>query len=302
MRPITLALLFIIMGVQLASAQKKSSISEMYAVIRAACPELEKKVDIIRTETGILRASSDDNGSYLFEDIKRKLYSGKTYRIVVCTSTQVQDFTLKLFLKNSDGKWELVGNPVNNSKNQTSPLGDLEAITITPAQDGEYAVSIRADNRENRTARYAAFFCVATPQTPISELLDKTALKYTVSNEGNYKITIPIGSDGRTQVVTLSKNTQTHEKMEIREIWSKVEVFQNENAISDEDKIFLLKANSTLKMGSWQLAGEREPYALCFSLMISANLDNAEDLKKMLTLVGETSDQMETRFHKNDNY
>ena len=131
----------------------------------------------------------------------------------------------------------------------------------------------------------------------VKKVLDTTDLKYEIDSDGDFKLIFEY-DDGRSHIVFINSNTETYQNMEIREIWA-VGYVAESGTISAPIALNLIRANSTIKLGAWQVhkMGDRE--VASFRAMISAN-SNAETITDVLRLVGISADEKEAELTGTD--
>ena len=136
------------------------------------------------------------------------------------------------------------------------------------------------------------------PDQRVEKALKKLGLKYTVTEDGDFKLIFTTQGD-RTQLVFINSGTETFRKMEIREIWSPAAKFSSTppSALSQA----LLEKNGSFKIGSYAYKKAGDVYFLVFNVQISANA-SAEELLSVLIGVAETADATESDIMQTDDF
>lgn len=136
------------------------------------------------------------------------------------------------------------------------------------------------------------------PDPRVEKALKKLDLKYTVDNEGDFKLVFTTEGD-RTQVVFINSKTETLRKMEIREIWSPAAKFSSKPSAALSQA--LLEKNASFKIGSYSYKKAGDAYFLVFTVQISANA-SAEELLSVVIGVAETADAAENEIMGSDDF
>jgi len=136
------------------------------------------------------------------------------------------------------------------------------------------------------------------PDQRVEKALKKLGLKYTVDNDGDFKLVFTTEGD-RTQVVFINSNTETLRKMEIREIWSPAAKFSSKPSAALSQA--LLEKNGSFKIGSYAYKKAGDAYFLVFNAQISANA-SADELLSVVIGVAETADAAENEIMGSDDF
>ncbi len=137
-----------------------------------------------------------------------------------------------------------------------------------------------------------------TGDSRIAELLREAELKYTVDNDGDFRLVNSL-EGGRTQVAFIISNTSTLGLLEIREIWSAA--YSSKAPLSAEVANRLLEQNSKVKLGAWQVRKMGDNYIVMFVAQIAATTDRLA-LLVALHAVTATADQMENELTGKDDF
>jgi len=134
----------------------------------------------------------------------------------------------------------------------------------------------------------------------VRSALDNAGLKYTITDNGNFKIPFDMGN-GRTQVVIVNSKTYEFGGAEIREIFSVAAVVSSKSAFTQNNLFKLLELNETYKIGAWQIHGGESPYILQFAIRAGANTSSSI-LADLIKLAAKTADDMEQRLTDEDKH
>jgi hypothetical protein len=134
----------------------------------------------------------------------------------------------------------------------------------------------------------------------VRSALDNAGLKYTITDNGNFKIPFDMGN-GRTQVVIVNSKTYEFGGAEIREIFSVAAIVSSKSAFTQNNLFRLLELNETYKIGAWQIHGGESPYILQFAIRAGANTSSSI-LADLIKLAATTADDMEQRLTDEDKH
>jgi hypothetical protein len=134
----------------------------------------------------------------------------------------------------------------------------------------------------------------------IKTKLDALGIKYSITEQGAFKVIFEMGKN-RTQLVVIKSNTHEYGGMEIREISSVAAGCQIRSEFSQENLFYLLEKNETYKLGAWQIHGGSAPFLLEYSLRISANAAQSV-LDDLIRLAAKVADDMEQALTDEDKY
>jgi hypothetical protein len=134
----------------------------------------------------------------------------------------------------------------------------------------------------------------------VRSALDNAGLKYTITDNGNFKIPFDMGN-GRTQVVIVNSKTYEFGGAEIREIFSVAAIVSSKSAFTQNNLFKLLELNETYKIGAWQIHGGESPYILQFAIRAGANTSSSI-LADLIKLAAKTADDMEERLTEEDKH
>ena len=121
----------------------------------------------------------------------------------------------------------------------------------------------------------------------VAVLLDQLDYRYDIDEDGDYRMTIAVGDDRRSQLVFVRSPVETYGNLRIREVWSP--------AYASPDGPFpgpvanrLLEVSNDLKLGAWVKHGG---HALMV-VKIDADADAAV-LEQAITAAATSADEME---------
>lgn len=145
----------------------------------------------------------------------------------------------------------------------------------------------------------AAAEAVAEHDARVRERLEQTDLKFEIDEDGDFKLLFEYDDD-RSQIVFINSQTETYEDLEIREIWAVGYVPDEEDGKVPADvSANLIRANSQIKMGAWQVQKLGDKEVGVFRATISANADK-ETILDTLRLVGISADEKEAELLGSD--
>jgi hypothetical protein len=145
---------------------------------------------------------------------------------------------------------------------------------------------------------HAQFFVSYVGDPRVRPLLDEIGWRYEVDSDGDYKLTFNY-SDGRRHLVYLSSATYKLGSLDVRKVWAPA-VFLGSH-VNEHIAYELLRANSSVKIGAWRLAQNRQGFFAVFAAQISAETD-AQSLATVVRAVGATADEAEKRLTGRDDW
>ena len=132
----------------------------------------------------------------------------------------------------------------------------------------------------------------------IRQALDSRSLTYEVTEQGNYRLTLP-ATEGRTQIVIVQSGTFELRGHEIREVWSPI--VKNPGPLSQDLVNKLLKDNNLCKLGAWQVYESEGTHMVTFCSKVPADL-GAEALEDFIMSAVEIADDMEKQVTGTDEF
>lgn len=130
--------------------------------------------------------------------------------------------------------------------------------------------------------------------------LDALDLKYSMTDNGNYKVVFDMG-EGRTQLVVIYSNTYDYNGMEIREITSTAMSTTDKKGFTQPTLFDLLERNQTYKIGAWQINGGTAPFILEFGIRMSANSSQSA-FDELIRLAARMADELEQELTSGDDH
>lgn len=132
----------------------------------------------------------------------------------------------------------------------------------------------------------------------VRKILNELGYNFMVvkSNESEYRLEFKL-SNGRKQVGFIDSQTSFYGNFEVREVMSLVYV--GPNLPSQLTLYGILKRNSEMKIGAFEMFYNGTNYVIRFTARISANLDSA-GIDNILTLVLNASDKLEKELTDDD--
>ncbi|MDG2015082.1 MAG: hypothetical protein P8J33_16370 [Pirellulaceae bacterium] len=140
---------------------------------------------------------------------------------------------------------------------------------------------------------------VADHDERVRERLDQTELKYEIDEDGDFKLLFEY-DDGRSQIVFVNSKTENYQDLEIREVWAVGFVPAKKGSKVPADVCEnLVRSNSEIKMGAWQVQKLGDNEVGVFRAMVSANADK-DVILDTLRLVGISADEKEAELLGSD--
>jgi hypothetical protein len=124
----------------------------------------------------------------------------------------------------------------------------------------------------------------------VKRRLDDRGVKYTVDDDGDFKVTYNYKKEKRTQLVFVSGKTETVGGFRLREIFSPAARVAKDS-IDGAKALELLAESRKNKVGSWEIGGD----ILYFVIKLPDNMSAAE-LEAAMDIAAETADDMEIKF------
>jgi hypothetical protein len=121
----------------------------------------------------------------------------------------------------------------------------------------------------------------------IAKQLKDLEYEYEVDEDGDYKLLMSVGDNGRSQIVFIRSAVETYGKQRIREIWSYAYKAPGD-ALPAVVANRLLDASNSLILGGWV----KQSGAAVYVAKISAHAD-LEELNDAVAAAASTADEME---------
>lgn len=134
---------------------------------------------------------------------------------------------------------------------------------------------------------YAGSAIAAQSDASVKTRLDARGISYQVDDDGDYKVTYNYKSEGRTQLVFVSGDTESVGGFMVREIFSPAARISNDG-INGGKALELLAESRRNKIGSWEIGGD----VLYFVIKLSDSIDAAA-LESAMDVAAQTADDME---------
>lgn len=133
----------------------------------------------------------------------------------------------------------------------------------------------------------------------VRTLLDALELRYTIDQDGDFKVLFKL-DDERTHCGYILSETTRFEKFEIREVFAVAHI--SETPLDADLANALLIFNSNVKFGAWQVRTDNENRCVvAFSAQIAADTDS-ESLGSVLRAVVVTADAVERKLSDEDRF
>ena len=124
----------------------------------------------------------------------------------------------------------------------------------------------------------------------VKSRLNAQGIKYTVDEDGDFKVTYNYSKEGRTQLVFVSGGTESVGGYSIREVFAPAARIEKDG-INGAKALELLGESRKNKLGSWEIGGD----VLYFVIKLPDSI-NAAQLEAAMDIAAETADDMEIKF------
>ncbi len=124
----------------------------------------------------------------------------------------------------------------------------------------------------------------------VKSRLDARGVKYTVDDDGDFKVTYNYSKEKRTQLVFVSGATQSVGGFSIREIFSPAARVEKDG-VTGAKALELMAESRKNKLGGWELGGD----VLYFVIKLPDSIDAAQ-MESAMDIAAETADDMEIEF------
>lgn len=124
----------------------------------------------------------------------------------------------------------------------------------------------------------------------VKSRLDARGVKYTVDDDGDFKVTYSYSKENRTQLVFVSGSTESVGGFNIREIFSPAARVEKDG-VNGAKALELMTESRKNKLGGWELSGD----VLYFVIKLPDSMDGAQ-LESAMDIAAETADDMEIKF------
>ncbi len=130
----------------------------------------------------------------------------------------------------------------------------------------------------------------AAADASVAKRLDARGVKYELDADGDYKVTYNYASEGRSQLVFVSGDTQSVAGFTVREVFSPAARVAADG-VDGAAAARLLAESRSNKLGAWELAGD----VLYFVIKLPDDMTAAQ-LEAAMDIAAETADDMEIEF------
>jgi hypothetical protein len=121
----------------------------------------------------------------------------------------------------------------------------------------------------------------------VKSRLDAQGIKYTVDEDGDYRVTYNYSKEGRTQLVFVGGKTESVAGFTIREVFAPA-ARVDKDGVNGTKALELLEHSRRNKFGSWEIAGG----VLYFVIKLPDSV-NGKQLEAAMDIVAEVADDME---------
>jgi len=124
----------------------------------------------------------------------------------------------------------------------------------------------------------------------VKRRLEDRGIKFTVDDDGDFKVTYNYSKEKRSQLVFVSGSTQSVGGFVIREIFSPAARVEKDG-VTGTKALELLRESSQNKLGSWELRGD----VLYFVIKLPDEVNSAQ-LESAMDVAAQTADDMEIKY------
>jgi len=117
--------------------------------------------------------------------------------------------------------------------------------------------------------------------------LTARGLKFTIDDDGDYKVVLNFTSENRTQLVYVSGGTEESGGMSVREVFAPAANIKTDH-VTPEMALELLRESRTKKIGAWEIAGDY----LYYVIKLPDSVDAAQ-LGEAIRIAGSIADDKE---------
>lgn len=123
----------------------------------------------------------------------------------------------------------------------------------------------------------------------VASRLDARGIKYTVDDDGDYRVVYSYTTENRTQLVYVSGGTESIGNFTIREVFAPAAVVERDGV--GARALELLADSAKKKIGNWEIRGD----VLYFVIKLQDGVD-ATQLEQAMDIAAESADDMEITF------
>lgn len=132
-----------------------------------------------------------------------------------------------------------------------------------------------------------ASFPATAGDSAVEARLTARGLKYSIDDDGDYKVILDFTSEGRTQLVYVSGGTEDVSGISVREVFAPAANIKTDG-INGAKALDLLRESRTKKIGAWEISGDY----LYYVIKIPDNVDAAQ-LAAAIRVAGSIADDKE---------
>jgi hypothetical protein len=133
----------------------------------------------------------------------------------------------------------------------------------------------------------------------VKAALDELKLKYQIDSDGDFRLKLNVGSQGRSQVLVIRSATEKVGDLEVRDIESPAMISENDLTAAAANQ--LLADSGRKRLGAWQVLKGKKNNVVLFCSRISASTDPAT-LQQVLLLTAISADTMEKALTGKDQF
>lgn len=137
-----------------------------------------------------------------------------------------------------------------------------------------------------------------TPDPRVQKLLDEAEVKYTIDDDGDFRVINRIDST-RTHLAWIISRTSTYGKIEVRDVMSVA--YKTTGNLDPRLMQRLLEQNNRTKIGAWAVQREDDVSIVLFKTQIAADAEFGPLLHAVL-VVTNTADELELELTGKDDY
>jgi hypothetical protein len=133
----------------------------------------------------------------------------------------------------------------------------------------------------------------------VKAALEQLKLKYLIDSDGDFRVTLGVGNQGRTQVVLIRSATEKVGDLEVRDIESPALVTENDLTAAVANQLLIDSARK--RLGAWQVIKGQKNHVVLFCSRIGATTDPAT-FEQVLLLTAISADGMEKALTGKDRF
>lgn len=201
------------------------------------------------------------------------------------------------------GRWRLTGQRIVQEMARLPIMSGVLvlglAITL-PMTRAALAVDVQSSPVQSSDAKARAEQAgQAKADARVKAALDQLKLKYLIDSDGDFRVTLGVGSQGRTQVVVIRSATEKVGDLEVRDIESPALITENDLTAAVANQLLIDSARK--RLGAWQVIKGQKNHVVLFCSRIGATTDPAT-LQQVLLLTAISADGMEKALTGKDRF